>query len=209
MFIGLARREQRGAFTLLEITLAVAIMAMMSVAIYRFVQVNATSIRVSSETSASEARFGGLRDLMTQQLQGLPAGQGALLGSPFKLNDIQRDELTWVASAGAGVLTRYAAGEYQVSLQMRRQNEKSDRFDIGMSRIPRTDRGLAQERETWVPLITDVKSLQIRYFDPRLNTWVERWSDTMMLPRLVRVVIGRVDAAVPFDAVIALGRTPL
>lgn len=203
------RRRGRGAFTLLEIMLAVAILAMMSVSIYRFVQTNATAIRVSTEASASEARFDGLRDLLSQQLQNLPSGQGALLGSPFKLNDIQRDEVTWISGAGPGVLTRYAPGEYQVSLQLRRQNEKSDRFDIGVSRIPRDDRGLVQDRETWVPLISDVKSMQIRYFDPRLNTWVERWSDTIMLPRLVRLVIGRTDAAVPFDAIIALGRTPL
>ena len=206
---GRGDRRGRGGFTLLEITLAVAILAMMSVAIYRFVQANATAIRVSTEASASEARFDGLRDLLAQQLQNLPSGQGALSGSPFKLNDIQRDELTWIASAGVGVLTRYAPGEYQVSLQLRRENEKSDKFDIGISRIPRDDRGLAQERETWVPLIADVKSMQIRYFDPRLNTWVDRWSDTIVLPRLVRLIIGRNDASVPFDAIVALGRTSL
>jgi hypothetical protein len=59
-----------------------------------------------------------------------------------------------------------------------------------------------------VPLLANVQSLQLRYFDPRLNTWVDKWTDTVTLPRLVKVAIGRVNA-VPWEAIIALGRTPL
>jgi len=51
-------RKAKGGrgFTLLEVTLAVGILAMMSVAIYRFVQSNLTAMRVSSEASAADAR---------------------------------------------------------------------------------------------------------------------------------------------------------
>jgi prepilin-type N-terminal cleavage/methylation domain len=42
-------RNFRRGFTLLEITFAVAILAMMSLAIYRFVQSNLNAIRASSE----------------------------------------------------------------------------------------------------------------------------------------------------------------
>jgi hypothetical protein len=51
--------------------------------------------------------------------------------------------------------------------------------------------------------------MKISYFDPRLNTWVEKWTDTLTLPRLVRVVIGRSDNSAPWEAVIPLARTPL
>jgi len=37
---------------------------------------------------------------------------------------------------------------------------------------------------------------------------VDRWTDTLVLPRLVKIVIGRNDAAVPFEVIIPLGRTP-
>ena len=30
------------------------------------------------------------------------------------------------------------------------------------------------------------QTLKIRYFDPRLNTWVDKWTDTVTLPRLVQ-----------------------
>ena len=58
-------------------------------------------------------------------------------------------------------------------------------------------------------LIENVGSLQIRYFDPRLNGWVPRWTDTVTLPRLVKVVIGRPDARFSTDLIIPLARTPL
>ena len=52
----IARKNRALAFTLLEITQAVAILAKMSVAIYRFVQSNLTALRVSSAARAADAR---------------------------------------------------------------------------------------------------------------------------------------------------------
>src|SRR5437762_6639007 len=100
MFIGRAnqgaildsnkRAGRRDGFTLLEITLAVAILAMMSLAIYRFVQSNLTALRASSNASVADARYNGLRDLLQAQWQSLPARQGAMTGEPFKLSEIGR-----------------------------------------------------------------------------------------------------------------------
>src|SRR5207244_9979110 len=81
----LPRRERARAFTLLEIMLAVIILGMMSLAIYRFVQANVTAMRVSSEADAVEARYNGLRELLTQQLQSLPPGTAALARAPLKI----------------------------------------------------------------------------------------------------------------------------
>jgi prepilin-type N-terminal cleavage/methylation domain-containing protein len=200
-------RESSG-FTLLEIILAMAILGMMSLAIYRFVQSNLIAVHASSQASAAEAPYGGLRDLLTEQWQSLPQGRGALTGEPFKLNDRQRDEIKWKCSAGAGLLTRYAPGEFMVLLRLRPESEKSDQLDLGLLRKPATDTGIGPEYETWVPLIKNVRSLQIRYFEPRLNTWVDRWADSARLPRLVKLTIGRPDTSVPWEAIIPLGRTP-
>ena len=82
-------------------------------------------------------------------------------------------------------------------------------MEIGIARRPKTDEINAAEQETWIPLLRNVQSLQIRYFDPRLNTWVERWTDTVTLPRLVKVSVARTDSPAPWEAIIALGRTPL
>jgi prepilin-type N-terminal cleavage/methylation domain-containing protein len=201
-----ARNIQRRGFTLLEITLAVAILATMSLAIYRFVQSNLTALRASSDANAADACYNGLRDLLAAQWQSLPSGQGAITGEPFKLNDRQRDQIQWICGAGPGLLTRYAPGDFTVSLRLQPENKKSDRLDLGFLRTPQGDSGIGHE--TWVPLIKNVSSLQIRYFDPQSNSWIDQWTNALRLPRLVKVTVGRADAAVAWEAIIPLGRTP-
>jgi prepilin-type N-terminal cleavage/methylation domain-containing protein len=206
MFIG--RADRRRGFTLLEIIIAVAILATMAMAIYRFVQSNMVAIRVSSDTITADARYDGLREVLTAQWQSLPGGKGALLGDTFKLSDRSRDEVRWICGPGPGLMTRYASGDYTVSLRL--QSEKdSERLDLGLLRKPRNDSGLSDVEDSWVPLIDNVSSLRIRYFDSRINTWVERWTDNGTLPRLVKLTIGRPDSPVPWEAIIPLARTPL
>jgi prepilin-type N-terminal cleavage/methylation domain-containing protein len=201
--------NRRSGFTLLEIIMAVAILATMALAIYRFVQSNLVAIRLSSETLASEARYDGLREVLAAQWQSLPSGKGALLGDAFKLNDRERDEIRWTCSAGPGLMTRYAAGDFVVALRLQSEDKDRDRYNLGLLRKPKDDSALTNVNESWIPLIENVRSFQVRYFDARLNVWVERWTDPQVLPRLVKVIIGRSDADVPWEAIIPLGRTPL
>jgi prepilin-type N-terminal cleavage/methylation domain-containing protein len=207
MFIALFKRVRWRGFTLLEITLAVAILGMMSLAIYRFVATNLTVLRISSEENAADARYSGFINLVTAQLQDLPNGVAALSGEPFKFNDRPRDEINWVCGNGPGLVTRYAPGEFLVSMRLRPVSEKGDRMEIGFMRKPRGTAEGETEGVSWVPLLDDVRSLQIRYWDPSLNAWRDQWNFPK-LPRLVRVVIGRSDRG-PLEAIIALGRTPL
>src|SRR3989440_1399751 len=201
--------NRRRGFTLLEIIMAVAILATMSLAIYRFVQSNMVAIRLSSETLASEARYDGLREVLAAQWQSLPSGKRALTGDAFKLNDRERDEVRWICSAGPGLMTRYASGDFVVALRLQSGKKDSDRLDLGFLRKPKDDSSFSNVNESWIPLIEDVRSLQIRYFDARLNVWVERWNDTGTLPRLVKVTVNRSDAAAPWEAIIPLGRSPM
>jgi prepilin-type N-terminal cleavage/methylation domain-containing protein len=206
MFI--APGNRRRGFTLLEIIVAVAILATMAMSIYRFVQSNLSAISASSNAIAADARYDGLLEVLTAQWQSLPPGKGALLGDSFKLSDRPRDEIRWICGAGPGLMTRYASGEYIVSLRL--QSEKdSSRYDLGLVRKPKSDTALSDVHESWIPLIENVTSLQIRYFDPRINTWVERWTDAGTLPRLVKLSVGRPDSSVPWEAIVPLGRTPL
>src|SRR5438876_2756755 len=116
MFIGRANQKaildpskwaaRNDGFTLLEITLAVAILGMMSLAIFRFVQSNLTALRASSDASAADAQYGGLRNLLEAEWQSLPPLGSKMTGEPLKLSDRQRDEIKWNRSAGLGLLTR-------------------------------------------------------------------------------------------------------
>jgi prepilin-type N-terminal cleavage/methylation domain-containing protein len=206
---GKIRLVRRAAFTLLEITLAVAILGLMSLAIYRFVATNLIAVRVSAEESAIDASYSGFESLLTTQLQNLPPGQGALSGEPFKFNGRSRDEMTWVCPAGPGLFTRYAVGDYEVIMRLR-PIPKSDLMELGVSRQSvDDDEDVTGPNPGWVPLLENLRSMEIRYFDPRLNAWVDRWTDSGTLPHLVRVTIKRAGGSVPWEAIIPLRRTPL
>src|SRR5437868_4093379 len=181
--------NRRPGFTLLEIIMAVAILATMALAIYRFVQANLVAIRLSSGAIAADARYDGLREVLANEWQSLPSGRGALLGDAFKLNDRERDEVRWVCGAGPGLMTRYAAGDFVVALRLQSEKKDSDRLDLGFLRKPKDDSALTNANETWIPLIQDVRSLQIRYFDARVNVWKEQWPLSDTLPLLVKLVI--------------------
>src|SRR6266480_1249854 len=202
MFTVQGKRESLrvGGFTLLEIMLAVAI--------FRFVQANMTALRLSSDTAARDSQYDGLRDLLTSEWQSLSPMRARLIGEPFKLNDRERDVITWICSAGPGLLTRYAPGEFIVALRLQPENEKSDRLDLGLLRKPKDASDIGERHETWVPLVKNVSSLQISYFNPGLNTWIDRWSNASQLPWLVKVTVGRADSPVPWEAIIPLKRTP-
>jgi hypothetical protein len=197
-----------GGFTLLEIMLAVGILGLMSLAIFRFVQANMTALRLSSDTAARDSQYDGLRDLLTSEWQSLSPTRARMIGEPFKLNDRERDVITWICSAGPGLLTRYAPGEFIVALRLQPENEKSDRLDLGLLRKPKSASDIGERHETWVPLVKNVSSLQISYFNPSLNTWIDRWSNQSQLPWLVKVTVGRADSPVPWEAIIPLKRTP-
>jgi prepilin-type N-terminal cleavage/methylation domain-containing protein len=208
MFIVRVDRRRPRAFTLLEVTLAVAILGMMALAIYRFVSANLTAVRVSTEINETDARYEGLANLLTAQLQDLPPGQGTLAGEPYKFNGRSRDEITWICSAGAGLLTRYATGEFSVTLRLR-PIERSEQMELGIVRESDDDSNPVPENKSWVSLLTGVNSMEIRYFDPRLNAWVDRWTDRGTLPHLIRLTIDRTGSSVPWEAVLPLRRSPL
>lgn len=201
---------RRNGFTLLEITLAVAILGLMAVSIYRFVATNLIAVRVSAEVNAEDARFAGFANLLTDQLQNLTPGQGTLSGEPYKFSGRSRDEMTWVCSAGPGLFTRYASGDYSVTMRLK-PIPKTDLMELGVAREPEDDDSLTEttKDKAWVPLIEDLRTMEIHYFDPRLNAWVDRWTDASTLPHLVRVTLGRVGGSVPWEAIIPLRRTPL
>ena len=210
MFIGpdkTRNRHDRG-FTLMEIMLAVAILGMMSVAIFRFVQSNMIALQFSSDTAAADAQYDGLRDLLTAEWQSLSPLRANLAGEPFKLGDRERDEIKWKSTAGPGLLTRYAPGDFTVAFRLKPEKEKGSRLDLGFSRKAQENSDTGEARETWVPLIKNVNSLEISYFDANANNWLPRWPLGGRLPLLVKITVGRPDSAVPWETIIPLRRTP-
>ena len=208
MSIARVKLNFRRGFTLLEILLAMSIMAMIAMAIYRFVSANITAVRISAIQTATDARYTGFISLLNSQMQDL-SSEGGISGEPLKFSDQSQDEVTWTSVSGPGILTRYASGEYIVTLRLKRGEGANGKMTVGFVRKPSDTAEGSDEGVTWVPLLEDVTSLQIRYYDPRLPAWVDKWTDPKVMPRLIRLVIGRPDRSEPMETILALGRTPL
>ena len=85
MFIG--RDNHNRGFTLLEIIIAVAILATMAMSIYRFVQSNLVAIRVSSDVIAADAQLAvDLIDRM-QTLLRAERGQHIAVGQAARVRE--------------------------------------------------------------------------------------------------------------------------
>lgn len=201
-------RGGRAAFTLLEVTLAVAILAMMSMAIYRFVATNLTAVRISADANAVDAKYSGFLNMLSEQWQSLPAGMSAISGESLRVNDRWVDQISWVCRAGPGLLTNYASGEYRVSLRIRPIKKGDAKLEIGIARKPLAAASDDSSDESWIPLLPNVQDLHIEYYDPQVSSWVPQWQQPQ-LPHLVKVVVGRLDSPVPWEAIVPLERTSL
>lgn len=206
-----------GAFTLLEIMMAVAILSIVAASVYQFTDVSLASASFYARTSDQEAVRAGLRRLVEAELAEIPAGvPGALFGLRSKGRDGQRDSLQMVCAPGNGVLSADAHGNYEVLLEVREWPRKSGKFALGIERRPHEDDEDDDDDEDnpalplhapvnlpadWVPLIEGVRNLEINYFDGRLNGWVEKWVDLTILPNLVRIRFADENGQQPFEFV--------
>ena len=213
-------------FTLLEIMLAVAILLLISVALTRFTEATVQAAQMSTRGGDEDEACAGLRRLLAAQLAALPGHQSeALVGMMIKGSNGRRDALQMVCPSGNALLTPDARGLYQITLLLREIPRGSGKLVLGLGRQPWTGdddddddddnatatvgklkatdpRELAAKLPAdWIPLMPGVNQLEIAYFDSRLNSWVDRWTDASTLPSLVRLRLTLADASSPYELV--------
>jgi prepilin-type N-terminal cleavage/methylation domain-containing protein len=196
-----APRPRRAAFTLLEVMLAVMIMALIAFSIYRFVESDLQAIKISTEDTTQKSAVQALIAVLQGDFCNLPAGEpSALMGEAHKFNGKASDQVEWLTQAGNGLFTQSAEGPWKVTLILR-PDDKTNTYTLGLLRqVP----GNNSKEENWLPLLPNVDAIEIHYFDQRLNVWLEKWSDAQSRPALVRLRIWRKDQTVPYEAVIEL-----
>jgi prepilin-type N-terminal cleavage/methylation domain-containing protein len=178
--------KKNNAFTLLEVMLAVALTALSALAIYRFVESTLSTVRICRVEEAERGRVASFFRFVQARLMELPEGRdGAVLGEAHRFDGVPCDELSWIARRGNGVLTRYAAGEWVVTLTAREMGK--GRCEAGLRR--RSVDGLREGE--WLPLLDGVRGLEFRFFDPVRKEWMEKWTDVAARPSLVRVKLWR------------------
>ena len=103
---------REAAFTLIEMMLAVAILIIITVTVYQFVDVTLRAADASLQAGEQGMQDGGLRRLLQAQLSSLPLGQnGSLIGMNIKKQGSgRRDAMQMVCPAGNALLTPDAKG---------------------------------------------------------------------------------------------------
>ena len=215
--------RERAGFTLLEVVLAVAILVVITVVVAQFTEMTVQSAEVSTRGTEEGLACNGLRHLLAAEVSALPANQdGALTGMKISSHGARRDALMMVCPSGNAVLTPDAKGYYQITLVLREIPRGSGKMTLGLEREPWTDdddddddddngtTGAAAKParapveklpSDWIPLLPGVQQLEIAYFDARLNSWVDRWVDSVMLPNLVRLRLTFAPGQPPYEIV--------
>ncbi|MCX6968420.1 MAG: hypothetical protein NTZ46_11715 [Verrucomicrobia bacterium] len=194
-----SKNAKISAFTLLEVMLAVCVLALVGVSLYRFVETTLTAVRVSTEKERERALETAFIAYLRGQMLALPSARsGAITGEPHRFNEISSDELRWIARPGSGLLTRHATGEWNVTLTTKAL--ENGEYEIGLRRKDIE----AKKSEHWLPLFRGVRGLEIRYYDPTRAEWMEKWTNAETRPALVRVKLWRDPSPDPYEIVLPI-----
>jgi len=144
--------------------------------------------------------------------QAAASQSGALIGKANKFHGLSNDELTWTCTAGAGLMTAAAPGEFEVTFTVQPVSESSSETELGLRRRPAPgnkavvdlNRGGDAGRYDWLPLIRPMAALEIRYFDQSTHSWVDQWVDPSRRPALVRLRLQKHAEDAPVEVVIGI-----
>jgi prepilin-type N-terminal cleavage/methylation domain-containing protein len=193
-------RACRG-FTLLEVMVAVGVIGLIVVSMYRLVESQLTALRVSRESQIRASQMEGLTAYVRSVLAALPLRQNEVLrGISHQFGMAPADEMQWIARPGLSLLSAAAPEEdFMVTLTVQPAAGNSRQQDLGIRR-----RQLSQPETTyeWIVLLPNVVGLQFAYFHPALGTWLERWEDGTARPALVRMRVWRELGQEPFEVVL-------
>ena len=205
-------RFRRAGFTLIEVMLAVAIMAVTTLGISRFVGSTLRAVKASVEDTEEQLSVERLVALVQEEFYSLPVrGQTNIQGESIKLNGADFDSIEWRSRGGPGLMTTAATGEYRVKLRIQPIEKNSNKYEIGFWRRPAlldTAGGLvaggSDNDATWVPLMQRVAALRLRYWDARLGQLLDSWRDPTVRPSFVIMSITREGDETPYEAVLRI-----
>lgn len=193
------KRTDAPAFTLLEIMLAVAVLAMVTVSIYRFVDTTIAGVRMSQEHDEGRSLEDAFERFVRDQFNALPPIASAIAGEPHQFDGQPSDEVTWIARPGFGAFTRHAAGETRVTLTVQ-ESKTNGPLEIGLRR---QDIGATQEA-VWTPLLGGVRAFSIQYYDRNSSQWLDKWTEPLHRPAMVQLRYWRGEVKEPIYMIVNL-----
>lgn len=203
----------RAAFTLLEVIIATMVIALLTMSLYRFINTTLQAIEVTTQLTEDRQSLVAVTSLLGAQLNELPPRtSGVLLGKQLKIKGVSTDELTWLCREGQGVMTGAAPGEYRVTFTAQESEKDKSVLELGLRRELVTpdeksdmdffQRGGAAAKYNWLPLYRPVSGIEMRYWDPRLNSPVTQWNDPNARPAFVHLKIWKAPDDLPYEVIL-------
>lgn len=177
--------------------MATLIVGLMTMCLYRFLDIHLRAMHVMTEVDEERTSLETILRVVEAQLLEIPSEQAqGLIGEAYRFHGQSNDAITWRCAAGNGLLTTSAPGEFWVTLTVQPVSANSAETELGLRRRPilpedaisvDLSKGQGQDRYNWLSLIRPMAAIEVRYFDARLGSWVDRWADPQRRPQLVKI----------------------
>jgi general secretion pathway protein J len=162
------RASERG-FTLVEVLLAVALVAMMATLVFGSLYVTTSAIDAARVNSANEQIVRSTLRVMTDELSvGVSRETGPWMGINGQQDGQPADSVAFL-TMGQFRGAESAKDTEVVRIVYTKEGDRLVRF------VRRNLYGLTDESVEQVELATKVKGFNVRYYDGKANIWVDEW----------------------------------
>ncbi len=178
--------QKRNAFTLLEVMLALAILALLTAALFTVVQGSLKATSELMEKQKRAAQIAGFLQLWEQIFYRLP--MNAVLKSgisdssnaylPFFTIQNAPQIFPWIGDLPTFTLAIRVRAEGGFNILILKYNERKKYS---------SDQSFADiDKLSGFPLLTNLSNVKWRFFDAR-NGWVEQWSNNSFWPKAIEL----------------------
>lgn len=194
-------RQKQGAFTLLEVMLAVTILGLVMTAVYATWSAALSGWKRTSTISAAFQRERVVMDTLTElassivyfnSVNGVYDVQGTH-------DDFKGDAVSFVTSSDVSLPQTESsiAGMRRVTVALER-DEQGNPF-LSIVNTPALEPSDASSEDQIHVLSANVCGFQVRYRDPQDDSWKDKWEDTHVIPAAIEftVAFGGTDGQTP------------
>jgi general secretion pathway protein J len=161
------RRED--GFTLIEVLLAVSLVAMMATLVFGSLYVTTSAIEAARASSANEQIIRSTLRVMTDELSvGVSLASGPWMGINGQQDGQPADSIAFL-TMGQFRGAESTNDTELVRIVYTREGERLIRF------VRRNLYGLTDESIEQVELASKVKAFNVRFYDSKNNLWVDEW----------------------------------
>ncbi|MBI4024411.1 MAG: prepilin-type N-terminal cleavage/methylation domain-containing protein [Verrucomicrobia bacterium] len=183
-------RPHPGGFTLLEVMLAVALLALLAGGLFAIVSGTMASAAELHQRQNRQQQVEGLVALCQRTFRTLPSS-ASLQGGVREESGVYLPEVILRQAPAA-----FSWGDPSVALPtavLRARPQVGGLFGLGLLR-EHDSSGVESSSESerpvrWLMLLSDIRKLEWRFYDSRTATWMEEWNDHALRPSLVELTL--------------------